>query len=522
MVKICKWCGKPFEASGTQAYCSDIHYAQCEICGKQFEVNPHQPRRTCSDKCRAIKRQQKISQSTKICELCGKPFVPRNNTARYCDDDHYLPCPICNRPVLVKEISQKPRCCSKECTAELRRRTSLEKYGFDVPTKSKCVREKLKESAFNSLEQRKQTNLIRYGVANPAKSDEIRKKISDTVKSEECQSKMRSTMVKRYGVPFSMQNPELLAKYSETVQKKYGVPYYCMKDECRDANGFTKSKLNQHYFKIFQDIGFDVEQEFNLGRRSYDFRIGDTLIEIDPTITHNSIMSIYDKQSNGLYTDYHKDKTNLAKQNGYHCIHIFNWDNFDKVLDVLKHRSIIYARKCIVREISKSDVDGFLNLYHLQNTCKGQTVRLGLYYNGQLVQVMTFGKPRYNKRYQWELLRLCTASGLQITGGASKLFKYFVLNYKPDSIISYCDASKFSGSVYGLIGMQYVHQTAPNKIWSRGTDKITNNLLIRRGFDQLFGTNFGKGTSNEQLMLKHNWLPVYDCGQYVYEWRNQI
>lgn len=47
---------------------------------------------------------------------------------------------------------------------------------------------------------------------------------------------------------------------------------------------------------------------------------------------------------------------------------------------------------------------------------------------------------------------------------------------------------------------------------------ITNNLLLQRGYDQLFGTDFGKGTSNEQLMIENGWLPVYDCGQVVYQY----
>nr|DAX73793.1 MAG TPA: Protein of unknown function (DUF2812) [Caudoviricetes sp.] len=37
-----------------------------------------------------------------------------------------------------------------------------------------------------------------------------------------------------------------------------------------------------------------------------------------------------------------------------------------------------------------------------------------------------------------------------------------------------------------------------------------------RGFDQLFGTMYGKGTSNEELMLEYGWKPIYDCGQLVF------
>ena len=129
---------------------------------------------------------------------------------------------------------------------------------------------------------------------------------------------------------------------------------------------------------------------------------------------------------------------------------------------------------------------------------------------------MTFGKPRYTQKYEYELLRLCTGHGLSVTGGASKLFNYFVKHYQSKSIISYCDLAKFTGHVYEQIGMKLDHTTAPAKVWSKGNSRITDNLLRQRGFDALFKTSYGKGTSNEQLMIDHNWLPVYDCGQAVY------
>lgn len=46
------------------------------------------------------------------------------------------------------------------------------------------------------------------------------------------------------------------------------------------------------------------------------------------------------------------------------------------------------------------------------------------------------------------------------------------------------------------------------------------------GFDQLVGSKlnppqlYGKGTDNEELMLKYGWLPIYDCGQKVFVWKN--
>ena len=146
---------------------------------------------------------------------------------------------------------------------------------------------------------------------------------------------------------------------------------------------------------------------------------------------------------------------------------------------------------------------------------------LGLVYEGELYQVMTFGRSRYDKKFEVELLRLCTRPGYTVVGGASKLFQFAVKTYEIESVISYCDLSKFSGNVYEQIGMHLLRVTPPQEVWSRGEDKITANLLRQRGYDQLFGTNHGKGTSNELLMLEDGWLPVYDCGQAVFEYRSK-
>lgn len=64
--------------------------------------------------------------------------------------------------------------------------------------------------------------------------------------------------------------------------------------------------------------------------------------------------------------------------------------------------------------------------------------------------------------------------------------------------------------------MTYHHSTSLAKVWSRNSDKITDNLLRQRGYGQLFKTDYGKGNSNEQLMLENGWPPVYDCGQKVF------
>ena len=244
------------------------------------------------------------------------------------------------------------------------------------------------------------------------------------------------------------------------------------------------------------------------------------LIEIDPTYTHNVVGNHWN--NSGIDKNYHIDKTHMATKHNYRCIHVFDWDDADAIISLCKPKKQIYGRCCDIHAVPLKDVIEFLNLYHIQHTCRGQLYYYGLYYNNQLVEVMTFGKSRYSRKYEYELLRLCTRPNYKVVGGASKLFKRFIHEHNPQSIVSYCDVSKFSGDVYEKLGMKLDHTTPPQEIWSKGKMKITANLLRARGYDQLFNTNYGKGSSNEQLMIEHGWLPVYDCGQNVYVWHSAL
>ncbi len=130
---------------------------------------------------------------------------------------------------------------------------------------------------------------------------------------------------------------------------------------------------------------------------------------------------------------------------------------------------------------------------------------------------MTFRKPRYNKNFEYELLRLCTKSGSIVYGGVSKLFKYFLQTSVATSIISYCDNSKFSGKIYKELGFT-LERISIAKHWVRLNPfkHFTDNLVRQKGVDSLLGTHFGKGMLNETLLLSMGFLPIYDVGQAVY------
>ena len=388
----------------------------------------------------------------------------------------------------------------------------------------------LEKSYQDALLKNKATCIEKYGVDNPFKSPEIIKKIQETnierygapyeSMTEEGKNKRKKTNIEKYGVDHHWKVPEIRQQAwehaQETLIEKYGVPYYVLTPECQMNNSYGKSKPNDLFENLLNESNIVYDREVPLHKQRFDFRVNNTLIEINPTPTHNSNWSPFGDHA-GLSKTYHFDKTLNAKENGFNCIHIFDWDNVNLIINMLLDRVTVYARNCVIKSISVAEAKSFLNTYHLQGYAR-DSIRYGLFYNDKLISVMTFGKPRYNKHYQYELIRYCSC--YNIIGGAEKLFKHFIKDYSPTSIISYCDNSKFSGKVYNQLGFDLIDYGKPSKHWYniKTNQHITDNLLRQRGFDQLFGTNYGKGTSNEELMKLHDFVEVYDCGQSKYVW----
>ena len=409
------------------------------------------------------------------------------------------------------------------------KQSNLEKFGYEYAVQSPEIRKKLSFILKNKSDEEKQliiqkikqTKFERYGDKNYVNKDQIRKSLNN--RSFEEKEKTSYKIMTNWRNKSDEEKKLILEKRKQTNQFKYKSDWTCNILD-RTKNHGSISNINLKFIDILHNNNISCNLEFHLDNKSYDFKIDNTLIEINPTFTHNSTMAAIfsntQHQINSLPKDYHLNKSLLAKKYNFFCLHIFDWDDKNKIINRFLPKDIIYARNCELKEVNKKECDEFLDLYHLQNACRGQTIRYGLYYDNKLVELMTFGKPRYNKNYEWELLRLCSHKDYKIVGGSEKLFKHFIREINPQSIISYCDYSKFSGEVYERLGMRFIKLTKPNCIWSKHKLKITNNLLNQRGADQLIGTHDGKGTSNRDVMIREGWKEVYDCGQKIFEYIN--
>lgn len=532
------------------------YYCKCSTCGIDFIS--HKSQRTTCNKCSTGGSDFKEV----ICKNCGKLFTVHRNPNDENNFEKKIICPDCgnNKRDSNKLITEYKgvftriennhyysKCSKCGCEIEVNpKNRNTTPDGKVRKLCDKCYTEFLNETKDIVCEECKQIftvgrSKIDGGFLIKKYCPECYQKIyHPEYKIKVCQyckkefkvypnTDGKFTTNKLYCPECSFDNPIIKAKHKNTCQAKYGVDWSCLTSMCQEKKESSISKVNIEFAKLLDknNIRYEMEWLDVKYSRHYDFYLpnNDVLIEINPSYTHSLLGNAYqgykltEKEINYKKWQHLNRTQDIDKR----VIHVWDWDNWDKIIDLVKTKTKLYARNLQLKVIyNTEEIKVFLNKYHLQGNCRCKIFNVGLYQSNELIQVMIFGKPRYNKNYEWELLRLCTHSDYIVVGGAERLFKYFITNCNPESVISYCDYSKFTGDVYLKLGFNYDKLTYPSKNWSKSNKKITDNLLRQRGFDQLIGSKlnppeiYGKGTNNEQLMLQHGWLPVYDCGQKVF------
>ena len=174
----------------------------------------------------------------------------------------------------------------------------------------------------------------------------------------------------------------------------------------------------------------------------------------------------------------------------------------------------IYARKCEVRLVNAVETKKFLNDNHLQGYVASK-YKLGLYFNNELVSLMTFGKSR-NKKNQMELLRFCNKLNTSVIGGASKLFKSFLRQYHTEfnTLISYANKDHSNGNLYHKLGFKYVKDTKPGYHWV--VDGIRENRFKYRK-SELVKKGFNSELSESEIMHSLGYYRIYNTGNIYFE-----
>jgi len=435
--------------------------------------------------------------------------------------------------------------------------TNNEKYGVDMPSQ-----------LLEFENKKKQTNLEKYGVEYPQQNKEIKNKSYETmiekygvktpIENVEIKEKIKNTCLSKYGVKNPFCSVDIRKKITENTNKntieKYKNEYNIVSI---DSDNYSILCKKGHIYEIYKSL-FNQRNTYNvencticnpIGHFSSDSEndILDFIKEnYDGEIIENSrnIINPYELdiylpelklafEFNGVFwhselykeKNYHNMKSDLCEKAGIQLIHIWedDWKHKKEIVKSIilnklsKIKNKIYARKTIIKEIKDNKlVKNFLNKNHLQGK-SNSTIKLGLFYKNELVSLLTLGKKRLfmnSKSGEYELLRFCNKLNTNVVGGASKLFKYFIKNYKYSEIITYADRSYSQGKLYESLGFTFISKTSPNYYYvidgiRKQRFNFRKDVLVKEGYDP--------SKTEHEIMLEKKVYRIYNSGNLKYK-----
>ena len=470
----------------------------------------------------------------------AKDKIAETNIAKYGNV-----CPVNNSDVKHKareSCIKKYGCENYQSTDEFKRRlknTAMEKYGIPCTLMADSVKEKTKK-----------TCLERYGNEDPRKSKALIEK-------------KKAALIEKYGEDYKqilwgnrgnqgqnrrayrfMLNSTIVKPcFSEDEYvdaRKNGISDF--EFECLDCgrhfysdwdNGKTRKKCPYCQFNggisgienellVFISSIYDGKIKTNDRTIISPFELDEYIegrklaIELDGLYWHNDDVKPDYR--------YHLNKTELCEKAGIRLIHIFDSEWLNKK-EIVKSRlkdifgvyeKTVFARTCEIRDVDQKTSREFQNLNHIQGAV-GSNVHLGLYYENELVSLMTFGKTRFSKKYEWELLRFCCKLGYHIPGAAGKLLKHFERKYNPKSLVSYADRRWSQGQLYGKLGFTLDHVSNPDYwYFKQNTILLESRVKYQKYKLSKILDNFDENKTEVENMKANGYFRIFDCGNFVF------
>jgi hypothetical protein len=460
------------------------------------------------------------------CDFCGKEKKLDYNSYWRNTDHLTIPYACCEKCGMKKrdttnlKIYGTKNVFENEKIKEKIKKTYKRNLGVDHPSKSKEIQDKTKskiiekfgKSNYNNKAKREETNLEKYGVKNSFQN----KKSYDTKKYKIIERYKDRGLIdikdKRYIIECDKGHKCEIEKSIFFNRIKLKTVLCTM---CNPVGDCHRSGLEN----IFSEFISKIYKGNVINNKKFSYQEIDVYLpELKIGFDYNGVY-----WHNELYKQnyYHQEKTEFFDKMNIKLIQIYEDDwNYkqnivkSRILNLLGKSERIMARKCETKEIEDNDlIKNFLENNHLQGFI-GSNIKIGLFYNNELVSLMTFGNLRKamgqkSSEGSYEMLRFCNKLNTNIVGGASKIFKYFIEKYKPKEIISYADRNWSSGDLYKKLGFKLENKTKPNYYYViDGIKKhrfgFRKDILVKQGFDQ--------NKTEHDIMLERKIFRIYDSG----------
>lgn len=416
----------------------------------------------------------------------------------------------------VKERYRNESDEERETRLDKNRKTNLERYGVDWFSKTESFKSLCKEKWLEN-----------YGVEHPSQSKEILDKILFSkyktleLKFDDfvCELNFCGLVFIGDTIPMNVREPILVQCNKGHIFERC-INALTYNKICPKCNAITSRKEQElKTFLIENGIDIKTNDRKILKPKELDIIINgkNIAIEFDGIYWHS--------EGQGTHRKFHLNKTNGCKEKGISLIHVFEdeWDNkSDIVKSVLlskigKSPIKIFARKCVVKEVTSKKTNKFLESNHLQGKCRS-SIKLGLFYNDELVSCMTFGKRLITGKTQLELLRFCNKLNTQVVGGASKLMAHFIRNNEFDELISYADRRWSNGDMYEKLGFELSHISPPSYWYIEKGKRIHRSKFMKHKLPKIL-KSFDPNFTEWENMQMNGFDRIWDCGCLVYKFQ---
>lgn len=398
-------------------------------------------------------------------------------------------------------------------------------------------------------EKAKTTSLMRYGTESPNQNKEIKEKQRES----KCEiygdnwaivitQKAKDTITNRYGVNNAFQLPHVRDRAIKSQRSHAQDGFDLLANKNTAENLYEKGTIKQIGNKLgisFSNVAIKLNShgipltryssKSGLEKEVLDFikeNYSGEIVSGDRTLLNGKEVDILlpelklGIEFDGLYwhsekgVEYHLDKTEKLESLGFSLFHIFedewvhkapNWKSM--ILNKLGKSNKIYARNCVIKEVSRKTGIDFFEENHLQGSVsRGNS--LGLFYDGVLVGCLCYGSSRYDER-DLEIYRYANILNHTVVGGFSKLLKQL----KGRTVVSYANRRWSEGKLYQICGFEFEHNTRPNYFYVKDgvrysrqkfqKHKLKNNSSI---------SGYKEELTESEIMTQNGYRKIYDCG----------
>ena len=216
---------------------------------------------------------------------------------------------------------------------------------------------------------------------------------------------------------------------------------------------------------------------------------------------------------------YHFDKVDNCNHKGIRLIQIFENEWLgkrsiieSKISSLFGKSNKIFARKCLIVNLSSNEFNVFCNENHLQGILCS-SFRYGLMDDAGLACVIGFNKIGDGV---YNCSRFCNRKFYTVTGGAGRLLSKFIREVSPKSIISFADRRYSNGGLYFKLGFRLLYITNPNYFYVKNGRLFSRMKFQKHKLVKLLDS-FDEKLSEADNMFNNGYRRIWDAGNLKFE-----